>query len=118
MKSKSKHAPLKRKKEFRSYGVYIKNRRGKLIKYAHPAFVFLEKGNVYFFVTITHSNTVTDHLVIQLHKNPNPNDKNKAFWVADIREDTKDRFGKKRSDWKIDPLDDKAIRELFEKEKR
>lgn len=118
MKSKSKNMPLKRKHEFRFHNVETTNRYGRPLNIKHPAYVFLRKGNVYIYVTITHSKSVRDHIVIKLRKNPNPTDNNDAYYVAEIKKDTIDRFGAKHTDWNIDPLDDEAIRKLFEKEKR
>ena len=77
MKKKSKRAYLKRKKEFRYHNVEKINRVGKKIKIMHPAYVFLKKGNLFIYVSITHSNSIKGQIVIQLRKNPNPkNNKN------------------------------------------
>lgn len=118
MKKKSRKQSLKRRHEFRYYNRMSINKRGRMIRYRHPAYVFLEKGNLYIFVTITHSNSVENHLVVKLEKNPNPEDKKDAYYVAEVKQDTKDRFRKRLSNWKISESDDKAIRLFFEKEKR
>ena len=115
MKSKSKHSSLKRKHEFRYYNRLSINKRGKIMRYRHPAYIFLEKGNIFVFVTITHSNHVSDHIAIKLRKNPNPSDSRDAFYVSEIREDTKDRFRKRLNNWKIDQLDDADIQNLYKK---
>lgn len=115
MKKKSRHAPLRRRREFRFHDVLAINKRGKSFKFDHPAYVFLEKGNIYIYVTITHSKSVENHLVIKLRKNPNPKDNKDAYYVAEVKEDIKSEFGRVRSDWKIDPLDDQDIRKLYKK---
>ncbi len=117
MKSKSKNAPLKRKHEFRFYKILAKSKTGRTVKIDHPAYIFLEKGNIYIFVTITHSEHVAGHVLVKLTKNPNPGDNSDSFWVAQVRYDTKDKFGKRHDDWEIDNVDDKIIRDFFEKEK-
>ena len=115
MKKRSRHAQLKRAHEFRYHNVDAKNKFGKRINIKHPAYVFLKKGNVYIYVTITHSSKVEDHVVIKLRKNPNPLDKKDAYYVVDVKQDTKDRFGRRHDDWRIDPEDDLDIQKLFKK---
>ena len=113
MKKKSRHATLKRKHEFRYHPVLALNKRGKLIKFDHPAYVFLQKGNVYVYAGITHSKKVPNKTVVKFRKNPNPKDRRDAYFVAEAKEDTTDRFGRKHDDWIIDPLDDEDIRNLY-----
>lgn len=96
MKRKSKKQIIKKKNEFRYHNVVIINEFGKEIKIRHPSYVFLEKGNVYIYVSITHSKNIENYIVIELRENPNPKDKNKSFWAAEIKEDTKDRFGRRQ----------------------
>ena len=115
MKKKSKKQALRKKKEFRYHNVNIMNLDGKTISIKHPTYVFLEKGNLYFYVVITHSNHVKDYLVIELRENSNPNDSKKSYWVAEVKEDTKDRFKKKEKDWKINQDDDNDIRNFYKK---
>ena len=109
-KKKSKNAVAKKKKEFRYHKVQVKSKNGKIVKIRHPSYIFLEKGNIFIFVTITHSNKVENELLIKLRENPNPNDKRKSYWVARIKFDTKDRFGKRDKRWKMNKQDDEDIR--------
>ena len=118
MKKKSKRAYLKRKKEFRYHNVEKINRVGKKIKTMHPAYVFLKKGNLFIYVSITHSNNIKGQIVIQLRKNPNPKDNKKSYYVKEIRIDTKDRFGRIKENWLIDAQDDSDIREFFKETKK
>ena len=115
MKTKSKHAQLKRKKEFRYKVILVKVEGKKIVKIRHPAYIFLEKGNKYIYVSITHSKKVKDKMVIKLIKNPNPNDKRNAYYVVEVRQDTKDKFGKRLNQWLLDENDDEEIRKLYEK---
>ena len=55
MKRKTKKQTIKKKKEFRYHNIVTFNKRGKKIKIRHPTYVFLEKGNIYVYVSITHS---------------------------------------------------------------
>ena len=105
---------LKRRKEFRYHPTNCKGKDGKTIVINHPTYIFLEEGNLYVFVTITHSNNVNDSIVIKLRKNPNPKDQRDSYWVAEIRKDNIKNFGKKHNSWNIDELDDEAIRTFFE----
>ena len=98
------------------HNIELKNKKGKVFQLKHPVYVFLEKGNLYIYVTITHSKEVKNHLVIKLRKNPNPIDRRDAYYVTEIKADTKDTFSRKRK-WELDPLDDKEIRELFNKKR-
>ena len=115
MKKKSKKSIIRKKKEFRYHRIQSLNKNGKAIGLRHPSYVFLEKGNIYIYVTITHSDKIDDIVLIELRKNPNPKDKRKSYWVAEIREDTKDTFGKREKGWEMDILDDLEIRELYKK---
>ena len=115
MKKKSKHAHLKRKKEFRFHAIKVPTKKGKQKTIEHPAYIFLEKGNVYIYVPITHSSSVNDFMVIKLRKNPDPNDNRDSYYIADIRMDTKDSFSAMKKKWELDSKDDEEIRSLFNK---
>ncbi len=115
MKKRSRKAQLRRKHEFRYYNRMSINRRGKLMRYRHPAYVFLEKGNIFIFVIITHSDFVPNKVVVKLRDNPNPKDKRNAYYVAEVKEDTKDRFRNRLSNWKISQNDDEKIQKLYKK---
>lgn len=84
MKKKSKNAHLKRKKEFRLRKINVGNKKIK-----HPAYVFLEMGNVYIFVNLTHSKEIKNKIVLKLKKNPNPKDNADSYYVEENHEDTK-----------------------------
>lgn len=115
MKKRYRKAQLRRKHDFRYYNSLVINRRGQKVKFRHPAYIFLEKGNLFIFVTITHSKAVPNKIVVELRKNPNPSDKRIAYYVADIKEDTKDKFRKRLLNWKIDKFDDEEIQKLYKK---
>ena len=112
MKNRSKKQPLVKKKEFRFHKTEVTKKEKKKSKGWHPVYVFLERGNIYIYVTLTHSDKVENMIVIKLRKNPNPHDKSDAYYVAEVKEDTKDRFGRRRDNWKMDELDDKDIRNI------
>lgn len=117
MKKKSRHAPLRRKHEFRFFPVEFLNKNGKPIKFKHPAYIFLEKGNIFIYVTLTHSSYIENYLVIKLRKNPNRADKKDSYWIVDFKESTKDKFGRRLNNWIIDVDDDKEIIERYKKSK-
>lgn len=114
---KKKSTQLKKRNEFRFKAVNVKTPIGRIKKIKHPAYVFYEKGNLYIYVTITHSSAVNDYLVIKLQKNPNPNDNKDAYVVLDVRTDIKSSFGARHKDWKISSFDEQMIRN-FEKKNR
>ena len=116
MKKRSKKAFYRKTKEFRFHNIAIINKKGKKKNIRHPAYIFLKKGNLYIFVSLTHSKSVNKHIVIKLRKNPNPQDNNDAFYVAEIKADTKDTFGKIQN-WIMCPADDEEIRKLFDKKR-
>ena len=118
MKKKAKNVTINKKKEFRYHDIEITNRRGRKIAIGHPAYIFLQKGNVYVYVSITHSNRVNDYLLIKLKRNPNPKDDRDSYIVVDIKEDTKDQFGGLHKSWSLDPEDDELIRRLYDKIKK
>ena len=118
MKPKNKNQIAKKKKEFRFHKIEIVKNKSKISKGWHPAYVFLEKGNVFIYVLLTHSDSIENGIVVKLKKNPNPKDDRESYYVAEIKEDTKDRFGRRHDDWKITNEDDLAIRNLFDNKKR
>ena len=115
MKRKAKKTIAKKRKEIRYHKVEVICKNGNKKDLWHPAYVFLEKGNVYIYVSITHSNKVEEMIVIKLKRNPNPKDKRDSYWVVKIKSDTKDRFGKRREGWSIDENDDQTIRDEYKK---
>ena len=84
-------------------------------KIRHPSYVFLEKGNIYIYISITHSDSVKNAIVIKLKKNPNPQDKRESYRIMEIKEDTKDKFSKRLKKWVMDCEDDNDIREEYKK---
>ena len=115
MKSKSTKQVARKRKEFRYHNIEIVNENGTITKIRHPSYVFLEKGNIYIYISITHSDNVKNAIVIKLRKNPNPHDKRDSYRVTEIKEDTKDRFSKKLKKWIMDLEDDNDIREEYKK---
>ena len=115
MKKKSKKQVARKRKEFRYHNIEIVNSNGTTTKIRHPSYVFLEKGNIYIYISITHSDNVENSIVIKLRKNPNPKDKRESYRIAEIKEDTKDRFNRNLKKWVMDIEDDKDIREEYEK---
>ena len=115
MKRKSKNQATKKRKEFRFHNIELINVNGVKTKIRHPAYVFLEKGNAYIYISITHSSSVENKIVIKLRKNPNPKDDKDSYWVVDVKEDTKDTFGKRQRGWLMDEKDDEEIREEYKK---
>ena len=115
MKRKSKQQKSKKRKEFRFHSIeFIRNGKTKKIK--HPTYIFLEKGNVYVYICITHSEKVKNTILIKLRRNPNPKDDRDSYRTTTAKEDTKDRFGRRKKNWKMDPDDDKEIRDEYKKD--
>lgn len=115
MKKKSKNAKPQKVKDFRFHNVEFINKKGSKTTLRHPTFVFLKKGNIYIYVSLTHSKSVPNVMLIKLRKNPNPKDKSDSYFVDKIKEDVRDKFGKRLANWRIDPLDDDLIREKYKK---
>ena len=117
-KKRSKKACLIKSREFRYHNVCVTTFKGRKKKLRHPAYVFLKQGNTYIYVSITHSKHVDNVFLVKLRKNPNPLDKRESFRTKEIKQDTKDRFGKKNKDWFMDSSDDLEIRQDFDKTKK
>ena len=115
MKSNRKLKQFKRKKEFRYKDIEVKTKAGKIKHIKHPAFIFLEKEEMYIYVTLTHSKNVPGCIVIKLKKNPNPNDETDSYYVAEIKMDNKIKFGSRILNWKMSTDDEKEIRNFFDK---
>ena len=117
MKKKSKNARLKRRNEFRFHKVEFKTDKGRILKIMHPSYVFLEKGNTYIYVTITHSKEVEEYTLLKLTQNPNPEDNQDAYIILDIRQDIKSSFGARRIGWLILKDDENIVRHFFNSQK-
>ena len=94
MKKKNKNSHPRKIKQFRYHNVYVIRTNGKPKKFRHPTYAFLLIGNTLLYVIITHSKIVNGEELIELRKNPNPNDKRKSYRSKTIQSDTKDKFGK------------------------
>ena len=114
MKKKNKKTTPRKKKEFRYYSINVLD-GNKNLKIRHPAYIFLKKGNVLTFVSITHSSKIKNKIVVKLRKNPNPKDFRDLYWIKEIKYDTIDRFSKRNNGWKMNDLDDQDIREEHKK---
>ena len=84
----------------------------------HPAYVFLQKDNIFIYVTLTHSNNVPGYTVIKLTKNPNPKDKTDSYFVTDFRESNISAFSNRKKDWQLDEKDDELIRSIYKSNKK
>ena len=115
MKNKNKKSIMRKKKEFRYHKIQKINERGKKKTLWHPAYVFFEKGNIYIYVSLTHSKEVQTTLLIKLRKNPNPKDERDSYRLVEIKEDTKDKFGRRVAGWELDEQDDKELRDEYKK---
>ena len=115
MKRKAKKRVVRKRKEFRYHNIEVIKGNGTITNIKHPSYVFLEKGNIYIYISITHSDNVENAIVIKLRKNPNPHDNEDSYRIAEIKEDTKDRFGKRLKKWVMDLEDDQDIREEYKK---
>lgn len=112
-KKKSKNATPKRTSQFRYHKVsVIKN--GKEKEIWHPTYIFMIIGNVFRYITITHSKSVDGEEVVLLEQSPNKKDNRPAYRVVGYKEDTKDRFGKKHK-WRISKKDEEEIRKSNKK---
>ena len=113
MKKRNKKQIAKRRKQFRFHKIEVVKKTGKKKNIYHPAYVFLEKGNIYIYVSLTHSSQIKDRIVIKLNKNPNPIDYRDSYVVIDFKEDIKDRFTTRRQDWLMEDKDDIKIRKMY-----
>lgn len=117
MKKKNKNATIRKKKEFRYHKVKVKNKSGKDIDIKHPCYIFLQIGNIYIYVSLTHSLIINGLILIELRENPNSLDLRKSYWIQEIKADLKSTFTKVLKKWKINKDDDADIRNLFDKKR-
>lgn len=115
MSTNEKGKNLKRKSEFRFHSVSIKTKKGKKAIKEHPTFIFLQNGDIYIYVQLTHSEKIRGKILIKLKKNPNPLDFRDSYYIEEICHDSKVNFGKKKVDWIIDESDEEQIRKLIKK---
>ena len=115
MKKKSKKVVAKKKNEFRYHAVEIIKRNGRKTIINHPTYIFVEKGDIYVYIQITHSEKVKGLILIKLNQNPNPKDNKESYMVAEIKEDLKTSFSRIKKDWAMNEDDIKKIWELYKK---
>lgn len=110
MKKKvSQRTAPKRKNEFRYHNVAVQKDNGKIKSQSHPSYIWQERGNMYDYHSITHSEHVNGVALKKLRCNPNPNDSRDSYYDINSKADLKSRFGKKRKKWKMHPLDREEI---------
>lgn len=109
MKKRSNKSVSKRKSEFRYHTVIVRYTRGKYKKIRHPSYIWRQRGNMYDYHSITHSNHVEGIELREMRSNPNPKDKRKAYYDINSKTDIKSSFGRKRKGWKLHPLDQTDI---------
>ena len=115
MSTNEKGKNLKRKSEFRFHSVVADTKTGKKAIKGHPTFVFLQNGDIFIYVQLTHSKIIKGKVLIKLRKNPNPQDLRDSYYIEEICEDKRTNFGRNRKNWVIDEEDEKEIRKLTEK---
>ena len=99
---------FKRRNEIRFHKDKIKNRK-KTIR--HPKYIWQQRGELYDYHDLTHSEYVDGIKYKKLRKNPNPKDNKDAFYSPFSRSDVKSNFGRKEK-WKLHPDD---IRDIHKK---
>lgn len=117
MKSKNKNAITRKKKEFRYHKVKVKNKNNVEIDIRHPCYIFLQIGNIYIYVQLTHSSIIDGLTLRELRENPDPIDSEKSYWIQEIKSDLKSTFTKVQKRWKINKEDDVDIRSLYNKKR-
>ena len=71
----------------------------------HPAYIYAKIGNDYKFIGLTHS-PITDNIRnIRLERNPNPNDKEIAYFRPKAEKDKVNKFKKKEKEWSLSKRD-------------
>lgn len=115
--TKTNNKSLIRKREIRFHPTETKTRKGKKIISDHPTFIFLQNGDIFIYVQITHSKNIRGKILIKMRKNPNPKDIRDSYYIEEILEDKLVNFGKKHADWIVDEQDESDIRKLYDKKK-
>lgn len=101
MKKKSS-IRIKRRNEIRFHADRVKNKKKKI---RHPKYIWRERGNVYDYHSITHSQFVDGVEYKKLRKNPKPGDNRDAYYNPNSESDIKSSFGRKEKGWKLHPKD-------------
>lgn len=115
MNSKIKDKKLKKKSEFRFHTVIDKTKKGNKTINKHPTFIFLQNGDIYIYVQLTHCKKIRGKIVIKLKRNPNPLDIRESYYIKEILEDNADTFERIRNSWAMDEKDEEEIRKLANK---
>ena len=115
--TKTNNKSLIRKREIRFHPTETKTRNGKRKISDHPTFIFLQNGDIFIYVQITHSKNIRGKILIKMRKNPNPKDIKDSYYIEEILEDNLVNFGKKHDKWIVDEQDESDIRKQYEKKK-
>ena len=95
---------------------YSNNRTSTGIK-NHIALIVGENEKEYAYNSLTHSDKSGHKKNMQLKKNPNLNDKRKAYIRKELNEDKKKNFSKKLKNYKLDSIDENEILNIIRKNK-
>lgn len=80
----------------------------------HPAYTYSKQNGKYQYVSLTHSDKYNNEPTIPLYKNPNPNDKRKAYILPNPYEDKPSNFTR-RLNWKIHAKDKHSFNSVMKK---
>ena len=80
----------------------------------HPAYVYAKGNNKIQYVSLTHSDNYDNETLIPLHKNPDPNDKEKAYILPNPYESSSNSFSR-RYNWKIHAKDKSKFDSVMKK---
>lgn len=78
----------------------------------HPTYIYAREGNVYHYLGLTHAEVTKGVKNIPLEKNPNPEDKRKAFFRPKAEKGNRSSFGKKLH-WSFSEGDKKQIKKYL-----
>lgn len=92
-------------------------RRGRKVNAGHPVYVFDKKDDKYHYIGITHSPITKGVRNIELERNPNPQDKRKAY-IRSQTDSTSEKLQTRFPNWKFSEKDKKTVKGIIKKNKK
>lgn len=120
-KQAAKKQQIKRKKAKTSlfkFRRYKKEEGGKIKKAKHPKLIVDEKKDNYGFMGLTESPKRGHHKNLELSKNPQKGETNKAYLRDEVRYDNKQNFGKILEDYNLSEEDKIAVLNYLKRRKK
>lgn len=76
----------------------------------HPTYIYARDGDDYHYIGLTHAEITKGVKNIPLDRNPNPEDRRKAYFMPKAQKSHRASFGKKLDGWSFSDSDKEKVK--------